>query len=173
MIELKSQQKELFSELWTGYKTRIFTFLSQDKSFTRENCQDLTQEVMIKIFRNIHKLKEDSSPAPWIYTICRRCAIDFKRRKEKKIRFTEFDDEIHHTLLYPGPEEQTINNKNMEQLHLIMEKLNTRSRQLLYLYYWEEMTCREIAVSLGLAIGTVKYELHRLRKKIRREWNEN
>lgn len=175
MVELKeiqSEQLEQFEKIRVKYHRGILTFLAQDSTLKIEDREDIAQEVLINIYRNIHKLDSSRNPAPWIYTISRRCAIDFKRNREKRIRLCEFDETAAPPSPLSGPEDSLMAKEEMVKLGRIMDGLSPRSRRILFLVYWEGMTCRQVGKALAMPSGTVKYELHRLRKKIRSLWDE-
>lgn len=170
--EIKSEHLELFEKIRLKYHRGILTFLLQDKSLKREDREDIAQEVLIKIYRNIHSLDGNRDPGPWIYTISRRCAIDFKKNKVTKIQLCEFDESSSPPSKLSGPEENLLERDELARLDVIMKGFSLRSRQLLFLTYWEGMTSKQVGEAMGMPTGTVKYELHRLRKKIRRLWDE-
>jgi RNA polymerase sigma-70 factor (ECF subfamily) len=175
MIDVMKSEPEIlirFDLLRKQYHRGIITFLAQDSSLKREDREDIAQEVLIKIYRNMDKLDSQKSPGPWIYTISRRTLIDFKKRRENTPKLSEFNEENYFTGNLNNPENQYEKKEELEKLHRIMKDFSTRSRQLLYLTYWEGLTNRETGKAMEMPAGTVKYELFRLRKAIRRLWSE-
>lgn len=170
--ELKTERTIDFDLIREKYHRGILTFLAQDKTLKKEDREDITQEIFIKIYRNLDKMDPAKDPGPWVYTISRRTAIDFKRSREKRIRHCEFDELASPPSTMKSPEESLMEQIDISRLDEIMNDLPLRSRRLLFLIYWEEMSCRQTGEILGMPTGTVKYELHRLRKKIRRQWHE-
>ena len=56
--------------------------------------------------------------------------------------------------------------------HQMIQSLSRKHREVVVLYYWEEMTTKEIARALGLMEGTVKSRLHMARKQMQRELHQ-
>jgi len=161
-----------FEKIRNKYHRGILSFLTQDSTLKREDREDLAQEVLIKIYRNMDSFDREKSPGPWVYTICRRTLTDFKRKKENQIALCEFQEEAHFILSPSGPQEQLEKKEDLEKLHRILRHLPSPSRQILFLVYWEGMTCRETGRIMGIPAGTVKYKLFAMRKTIRSLWNE-
>jgi len=75
-----------FFNLVNKYKGMIFSVILQ-RNIDRNNAEDLTQEVFIKAYNSIHKLKNPDKFASWLYGIAYHTSIDWirKRKKEKTI----------------------------------------------------------------------------------------
>lgn len=127
-----------------------------------QNAEDITQETFIKVWRNLKKYNKNKSFKSWIYTIAKNTAFDFLKKK-KTIPFSEFENVNGENILFnklissalsPDKIVERINIKNM--LSLAMEKLSSKYRLVLSLYYENCLNFREIAETLGEPLNTVK-----------------
>ena len=58
----------------------------------QSEAEDITQEVFVKIWKNIKKFDQNRSFKPWIFQIAKNTSIDFLRKK-KSIPFSKFENE--------------------------------------------------------------------------------
>jgi len=126
-----------------------------------QDAEDVTQEVFIKVWRNIKRFDRDKSFKTWIFSIAKNTAIDFLKKK-KTIPFSEFDTEeggnrITDTLADPSPLPNELLDKT-GMAHILtsaMEKLSPKYRMVLFLRYNDHFNFREIAESLGEPLHTI------------------
>ena len=126
-----------------------------------QDAEDVTQEVFIKVWRNIKRFDRDKSFKTWIFSIAKNTAIDFLKKK-KTIPFSEFDTEeggnrITDTLADPSPLPQELLEKAgmAHILHSAVEKLSPKYRMVLFLRYNDHFNFREIAESFGELLHTI------------------
>lgn len=169
---LKGDEKSL--EILIGrYLKPIYNFVYQ---YTRslDEAEDITQEVFVKVWRNLKKFnpkkshfakigdRQEKSFKAWLFTIARNTSIDAIRKK-KSISFSEFENEegknvLIDRLVDPAP----LPNKISEQLDLArilstaMEKLSSKYRLVLSLRYNDNFTFQEIAESLDESPNTIR-----------------
>ena len=72
-----------FEELMQRYQDRIFRLLSR---YTRDamECEDLAQEVFLKVFRKLHTFQHDSQFFTWLYRIAVTTATDHLARRSRR-----------------------------------------------------------------------------------------
>jgi len=138
------------------------------------NAPDIVQEVFIKVWKNLKKFNEKkSSFKTWLFVIARNTIIDFLRKKKMKT-FREFDNEeeaFEETLADEAilPSEAMEKLEDEKRLNELLEKMPIEYREVLILYYQEEMTFKEIGETLGKPLNTVKSYHHRAVLKLREE----
>ena len=125
-----------------------------------EEAEDATQEVFIKVFRNIKSYKGDSSIYTWIYRITINTCFDILKKKNKLklddislyIDFIKDDKSIEDIIL------KSLTAKN---IRTALMKIPEKYRVLLYMFYFEEIKIAEIAVILNEKENTIKTRLKR------------
>ena len=137
------------------------------------DADDVTQEVLIKIWKNINGFKLTSAKT-WIMRTTHNLCIDYlRKRKTSMERIYSIDEEFVENLAgaenESNPHDQThqnlMVNKIKEKIQLLPENL----RSIFVLYELHGLKYREISKALDLPINTVKVYLMRARKKLQEE----
>jgi RNA polymerase sigma-70 factor (ECF subfamily) len=157
---LKGDEKSL-EILIARYLKPIYSFVYK---YIGDNAkaEDITQEVFIKVWKNIKKFDRKKSFKTWIFTIAKNTAIDWQRKK-KSIPLSKFEDEKGRNSITEKLEDLSLlpdelfERKNIaEILKLTMKRLAPDQRTILLLRYDEHLKFREIAEILNEPLQTVK-----------------
>lgn len=116
-------------------------------------AEDIVQETFIKVFQNINSFKENSSLYTWIYKIALNLCRDKLRRETELPIFYEYLESGENI------EDIIIDNENKEVLSKHLSDLNAIYRDSLILFYFEDMSIKEISEVLEEKEGTVKSRL--------------
>jgi RNA polymerase sigma-70 factor (ECF subfamily) len=134
---------------------------------------DLAQDVFIRVHQALPRFRGDSSFRTWLYRIARnRCFSELRQRgrRGETVSFTEECEETMHPLL-PVPQAdlaEEIARKDLSaRVSALVDTLPLPHRQVLTLFYLDEMQYEEIAAVLDVPLGTVKTWLHRARLRLR------
>lgn len=141
----------------------------------KEDAHDITQESLIKVWKNIDKFDKSKDFKIWVFTITKRTALDYLR-KRKSISFSKIDDSDQDEYEFEQniPDEQLLPNELFEQnesVELIKEALETISleeRMIILLHNGEEMTFKEISEILDMPDNTVKSKYRRALLNLRK-----
>ena len=133
----------------------------------KEDAEELTQDVFMKVFNKLGSFKGDSSFSTWIYRIAYNTAISEVRKNrpehlaiEESVMADVSEDEIAGSLGSVGENEQT------RRLDAALELLSPDERAIVLFFYMEDKAIEDIANITGLSIANVKVKLHRIRKKL-------
>jgi RNA polymerase sigma-70 factor (ECF subfamily) len=135
--------------------------------------EDLAQDVFIRAHQALPRFRGDSSFRTWIYSIARnRCCSELRRRGRRieTVPLTADDEETMHPLLSDSPPDfaADIARKDVSaRVTELVAALPLPYRQVLTLFYVDEMQYEEIAAVLDVPMGTVKTWLHRARLRLR------
>lgn len=128
------------------------------------DADDVLQEVYAAAYDRFPQLKNKDVFKAWIISIARNKCVDYFRRKE--IRREVLVDQVPEDNLCSGraiaPEVGAVR----ETFRLLGEK----DREILYLYFWAELTQAEIAKRLCIPVGTVKSRLHAAKQKFKKNY---
>jgi RNA polymerase sigma-70 factor (ECF subfamily) len=149
--------QQAYAELLERYGPRIHGFLLKLVGNTHD-AQDLTQDVFVKAYRNIHNFDTQRPFAPWLFTIARRTAATFHRKIRPTVEFEREppSDEA-------DPHKQAESRDDCERIWNYARMLKPRYFQVLWLRYREEFSMQEIAETLGTTNINTKVLLHRAR----------
>jgi RNA polymerase sigma-70 factor, ECF subfamily len=129
-----------------------------------DQVDEAVQEALARMWRQRETCRNQARPEAWASQIARREAM----RQHKRAR-RRSDREValggHHDIAAPAPgAEQRLAALDVQRA---LRPLADDDRKLLALRYVEDMTQPAAAEALGIAEGTAKVRLHRLRKKLR------
>lgn len=127
----------------------------------RDEAEDVVQETFIKVFHKMDTFKENSSLYTWIYTIALNISRDRLRKKQDMI--TLEDDFVGND----DVETQVEMSIDRELLRKELFKMNQLYREVMVLFYFEELSIKEISELLNEKEGTIKSKLSRGRNILR------
>ena len=132
-------------------------------SGSREQGEDLLQEIFLQAFRKRGTFKGDSTPGTWLYRIAINQCLDFVRSRQARMtRLTDaLDDEV------PGAAFSRDNPAARIDLERAIEQLPDGCRAAFVLHDVEGFGHKEIARFLGIAEGTSKSQVFKARMKLR------
>lgn len=128
----------------------------------RDLAHDALQEVWISLAKNIRKLEDPRALRSWLYKMTRWRAID--QIKHHNDKMDVFDEEQHG-----GVADEHQDDKG--ELSQAISKLPALEKQMIHLFYLDELTLSEIAIVLDIPIGTVKSRLNRARKQLKKKFD--
>ncbi|MCQ2979173.1 MAG: sigma-70 family RNA polymerase sigma factor [Clostridia bacterium] len=159
-----------FEHLVTLYEGYVYN-LCYNVFYNALDAQDATQEIFVKIYKNINSFKFNSQFKTWVYKIAINTCIDEYNRKKKRI-FEIFDGEEPETYDIPDKKgknpEQILEEKELRNdLKDIIKSLPLKYRVCIVLRDMQGLTYEEISDTLKLNINTVKVRVNRGRLKIK------
>ena len=129
----------------------------------------MLQDTWLGAFRNIGVLKQDARLAPWLYTIARRAAMNHYRSRYAHDEASAAEIETHEPT---SDRDEQLDVDNAELIHFGLGRLPLPERELLTLYFLDDLSVAELATVLEIPAGTVKSRLSKARSSLRRILNE-
>lgn len=127
-----------------------------------EEAKDLTQIIFMKAYRAFPRFRKEASVRTWIFAIARNTLRDFFRKKQPTTSLEAY------TETHGDPEEPHLELPlRVARLRHALLRLPEEFREVLMMFYFEEMSIEEIAQHLNISPGTVKSRLNRGRRKLR------
>jgi RNA polymerase sigma-70 factor, ECF subfamily len=148
-----------FRILINRYTTLVYNFVY--RFVGKDNASDVTQDVFIKVWKNIKNFDiEKSSFKTWLFTIVRNTTIDFLRKK-KSIVFSSLDSEdfvFSENIRDENPlsDEEISKLEEKKIINKYLDKLNEIEKTIIMLHFEEELTFKEIGEVLNKPLNTVK-----------------
>jgi RNA polymerase sigma-70 factor (ECF subfamily) len=163
----EGSKRELFNLIWNQYQKRIVFFI---RNMVKDNAEDLFQDVMLKVYRNLDKYNPLYSFNSWIYSIARNHCLNFINKNRLPAQSLESGDES----LYSGrennsPEVASINKELSQKIENVLNTFSEENRQVAFLYFYEGLKNREIAQVMDVPTGTVKSRLHKIREIFKKD----
>jgi RNA polymerase sigma-70 factor (ECF subfamily) len=164
IVSLKEDSKKEWNMLVQNYSKNIYNIAL---NFTKnsEEAADITQDIFIKIYRNINKYKDKSSFKAWLIRIAKNHCIDHWRKNKKHQDNMEINDNIH-TDNSATPEERIIADSERELLRQKLKALPENIRILIIMRDIEGYSYNKISQEFNLPLGTIKSRINRGRLKL-------
>jgi len=145
--------------VYIGYKSPLLNLAYR---FTGDSslAEDLLQDIFIKTFTNIKKLKSTGAFNSWIYRIAVNTCMSFVRKKgkTKEVSLNEIEDVAHS---------EDDENQVKQQLEQAIKILPPKQKIVFQLHDVQGFTHAEIAKIMKSSEGTAKSQLFKARMKIR------
>jgi RNA polymerase sigma-70 factor (ECF subfamily) len=179
VVLIREGSEAAFAELVKRYMRTSYSIAFQLVG-DMETAKDLSQDVFVKIYSSVHRLKEGAKYFPWFYRILMNHCMNFSRRK-KAIAFIPFSayfssDESGQQEF---PFEQDSHDEVSDRERIVgsaIDTLSAKQKKVLVLCDIEGFPQEEAAGILGVAVGTVRSRLHyarrELKEKLKQYYNE-
>lgn len=134
-----------------------------------EEAEDVGQEVVLALFQSITKLKSPLAFYSYLQQTVRNICIRHNQ-KYKRLPTTDLD-EHKAELAAPRHEEPETMFDQVEQVQRVgelLEQLPARQRQVLYYYYYGELSYKEIAEIMGVSVNTVGATINQAKANLKR-----
>ncbi len=163
-----------FDQLIDRYQGDIYRMIYY-RIRVRMDAEDLTQDVFIRAYRSISRLREPARFRSWLYTIAVNRVNDYLRKKRVRSIFKSTDE---GTDIQPvatddqeAPEalEQVLKKDFWRQVGRIAKKLSKMEREVFMLRFMDSLNIAEIAQILKKSESTVKTHLYRALAKFKKE----
>ena len=150
-----------------------FVWASLQRMGVRDaDLHDQFQEVFIVVHRRLCDFEGRSALTTWLYGICLRVVAGYRRklarRKESTVdALPDLQDEADAS----DPEGHASRNEARRRLAQVLDAMDVDKRAVLVMFEVEDLSCEEIARSIGIPVGTVYSRLHAARaqfEKVRR-----
>jgi RNA polymerase sigma-70 factor (ECF subfamily) len=138
-----------------------------------EECVDIVQDTMIKVYRKKDSYKAIAKFSTWIYTIAGNLArTEYQRRKRRNVFSINSIREDDETFDIPDesmrPDVMTDSGIKNEIIQKALLKVSAAYREMIILRDIQELSYEEIAEVTGVAVGTVKSRINRGRVRLQK-----
>ncbi len=166
---LKNNRQEAFRTLVGKYQAMVVStcyYLLHDQ----EDAQDMGQDVFIEVYQSIHKFRQESSLATWLYRIAVNKSLNHLRRKKNKDLFVSIEkmftsksadsswseDDFSHTREREDEFEQ-----KLQRVHHALGQLPANQKTAFVLHKYNSLSYKEIAEILEVSLSSVESLIHR------------
>jgi RNA polymerase sigma-70 factor (family 1) len=153
-----------FNLLVRKYQQKVY-WLVRKMVIDHDDANDLTQDIFIKIWKNLDTFREESQLYTWIFRIATNECLNYLRKKRRRFFLpigdveAELNQKLENSPYIAGDEIQM-------KLQKAVLKLPDKQRLVFNMKYFDDMKYEEIAEITGAAVGTLKANYHHAVKKI-------
>ena len=170
---LRGEQKA-YAELVNRYQAYVFTLVLRMIK-TREDAEEVAQDVFIKAYRSLADFRGESKFSTWLYTIANTSSITFLRKK--KLDVHSLDNEKVFEVADSkdsGFRANLVEQKSrVNMVNEAIAMLSPDDAEIITLFYKAEQNLEEISRILRLETNTVKVRLHRARTRLKEKMEKN
>ncbi len=169
---LNNSDQKAYAELLHRYRESVY-FMMLKMVGNKDDADDLTIEAFGRAFKRLSQYTPNFAFSTWLFKIASNNAIDHLRKKKQGESYsldTKYVNEEGQELsqnIKSGtldPEEHFIKKQKIDMLHEVVDKLKPKYKELVVMFYYQEMSHEEISQKLNLPIGTIKAQLFRARE---------
>lgn len=159
-----------FETLYRRHSRRVFAVVFRLAGGQTARAEDLVQEAFIRAWQALPAFRFESAFSTWLHRLAVNTAL-----MQIRSRAGAEDSETDDSALAVMPTQDTAGLRTRERLDLerAVATLPERARAVLVLHDIEGWKHEEIAVELGMAVGSSKAQLHRARKLLRQRLGED
>ena len=162
-----------FGKLVDRYKDLVFT-LCLRMTGNREEAEEVAQDTFLKAYRSLGKFKGESKFSTWIYRIAYNASLDRLKKNKHRHRISSIDEKEHYDIGFIESGYDAMDKKaRTEAIRSCLEKLPGDAGFILTLYYYEELSLKEIEEITGDSLNNIKVKLFRARKKLMNLMQQN
>lgn len=160
-LRCQSGEQGAFEDL-VAVMERPLLYYATSLTGNADSGLDVLQDVWIKAFRNIRKLKDPGSLRSWLYAITHGIAVDRIRRNTSRERAEQI--ELGD---FQEAEEPSFAEADAAALHQALSEIGLKHREVLVLHFLEDLSIAEIAGVVGCSEGTVKSRIHYAKRAVK------
>lgn len=156
--QAKKGNKQAFITLIEQHKTQMY---KTAKAILRneEDVCDAIQEALISSYKNITSLKNEKYLKTWLMRITINKCYDIIEKNSSN------NNKIEKAMCYV-PQRETSNIVDKIDLNIALNSIDNDLKMVTVLYYYDDISVKDISDILGIPTGTVKSKLSRAREKL-------
>ncbi|MGW4471734.1 RNA polymerase sigma factor [Nonomuraea sp. NPDC004354] len=163
VVRAQLGERAALAELVARWRMPVWTYVR--RMLDAERADDVTQEIWLAVVRGLPRLREPSRFAPWLFTIARRSVTD--RLRDQYAR--EQETLAAGDAVAEDPVEAVVDRAELVSL---LSGLPVPEREVLVLFYLEDLPVEDCAQICRVPVGTVKSRLNRARRLLRARLEE-
>lgn len=161
---IKTQKVYYFDIIYKRLSKKVFakciSFLKSE-----DEANDAMQDIFMTILLKASKFEGRSKLSTWIYSITYNHCVDIVRKKQKK-RIVLIEDWSRYEKMSEVDDRLLLETK-VENLKIILEKINAKDKMVILMKYQDDMSIREIGKALNKSESAVKMMLNRAKQRFR------
>jgi RNA polymerase sigma-70 factor (ECF subfamily) len=166
------ENSENFKFLISEYQGKFAQYIRRKTSVSKEDIEDLLQDIFIKIYINLRGFDTSLKFSSWAYRIAHNEIISWYRKKKirPQINFEDYEEENMVNFFKEDTDiekefEQGLIRKNIRDA---IDKLDEKYKDVIVLRFLEEKEYEEISDILQIPLGTVSTLIYRGKKELQR-----
>jgi len=153
---------EAYTELMHRHQQKLYALCLRTVGYA-EDAEDITQEVMLKVFHSLKGFAGGSKLSTWLYSIASNACLDHLRKRQRAAMFSAPMYEGEQIALHDSVDERI-------QVNKALARLEEQDRLIINLRYTVGLTLEEIAEALNTGKSATKMRFYRAMEKLRKHF---
>ena len=162
VLRCQQGQKDAFEELVRSWEKRLFFYVRRLVDDEQDAWQIL-QQTWLKVLKGIKKIRQPRKLPTWLYGIAHNTAIDHLRKNYSQQALIEDNADVSNV----EDCNSTLTFENAEQVYYGLGRISLSHREVLTLFFLQDISIDEISEVLGISVGTVKSRLHYAKRSLK------
>ncbi|MDC2863540.1 sigma-70 family RNA polymerase sigma factor [Bacillus sp. BP-3] len=164
-------KEALIDEIMNKYGQEILQLVYSYVN-NKEVSEDLTQDIFVKCYKSLHTYKGKSKLRTWLWKIAiNHCKDYIKSWYNKKVIVAE-NESTYTGVQKESVEQKVIQNDEDRRLASAVMNLPIKYREVIYLFYFEELPIKDIAMVIEVKENTIKTRLKRAKELLKKRLEE-
>ncbi|CAM1334022.1 RNA polymerase sigma factor [Tenacibaculum aestuariivivum] len=169
---VETNDSNLFAILYDRYAGVVYN-KCYGFSKNKEEAQDLTHDVFIRLFVKLRTFKGKSKFSTWLYSFTYNFCVNYVQRnkEKKKEKVTVVTDQVKENSNEEEIDDATLFELKSDKLAKALEIISVSEKMILLMKYQDDMSIKEITEALSLGESAVKMRLKRAKEKVIKAYN--
>ena len=170
LVELSLKRQENYAYLIRRYENQLLRYILRLSNFSKEEAEDVLQEVFIKVYKNLNSFDPKLKFSSWIYRITHNQVISTFRKNKNTSRVISWDvdNKIIDQIIEDFDIREELDNENLStQIKAVLKTMDYKYAQALELKFLENKSYKEISDILQKPENTIATWISRAKKQFR------
>ncbi|HBU07292.1 MAG TPA: hypothetical protein DEB09_04380 [Candidatus Magasanikbacteria bacterium] len=170
LVPLVLENQSYFLCLMEKYESKLLRYIMRISNVRYEDAEDVLQEVFIKVYENLNGFDPDLKFSSWVYRIAHNHVISEFRKKRNQTEIILSEEEDWQNFVSDlDIADQVDIQLSKEVINKVLNSLDVKYREVLFLKFLEERDYKEISDILKKPMGTVATLINRAKEKFKKE----
>jgi RNA polymerase sigma-70 factor (ECF subfamily) len=175
LVQMALENRNDFSLLIERYSPKLQRYILRLGKISNDDCQDILQDVFIKVYKNLNDYDSDLKFSSWIYRIAHNQVIDFFRKNNVRPHVLvsnedyDFFDIIGESFDLISDAQRDF---DKQRVLACINKLEEKYKEVLMLRFLEQKDYKEISDILEKPEGTIATLINRAKKQFKTVYNQ-
>ncbi|MDI6450786.1 RNA polymerase sigma factor [Anaerobaca lacustris] len=162
VLRCRQGQRAALEELVRTWERPLFYFVRRLID-NEDEARQVLQQTWVSVLQGLGRLREPRKLPAWLYTIARITALTHLRRQYGEKAMSRANESVPFQEANDGQRDFD----NAEQIHYGLGRLSLIHREVLTLFFLQDLSLEEIASVLEVPVGTVKSRLHHAKRMLK------
>ena len=158
-------ERDALAQFYRSYRADVARNLYRVLGPSRDDVEDVVQEVFLEVFRSIGRFRGDSKVSTWLYRVCVNVALQRLRKRKRLHEVGAPGEDAPETSDDHTPQRAYEAQERLAAVYRVLDTLSPKKRVVFVLHEIEGREPKEIAGIVGAPVLTVRTRLHYARKE--------